>query len=349
MKDRQHFLDVLRVAATCAVVLLHTVTGVMDNTDMSLYPSEQKLFLVIRDLVCWCVPVFILISGYLFLNPERELTAKQMVLRYCRRVVLALLLFGVPYAWMELAVTEGHFQPRMLWQGVEMVLRWETWSHMWYLYLILILYLLTPAIRWVLKRLPQAAVCALTALLFVFSSILPFTGKFISLPLLLLTVSGECVYLFYYLCGYLFLCRKEWKKGHFPLFVGLAVVLAAGMAFSRLAGFSVQMAYNYPFTVLLTLCLFGAGLVRERNREQESREKVVKKSTVLWEKAAQLCFTVYLIHPVFLNVSYKYFNITPLSFSIGISLPLFFLGTLFFSCIAAYILRMIPVLRKYVL
>ena len=34
MKQREVFPDILRTAATCAVVLLHTVTGVMDHTDM---------------------------------------------------------------------------------------------------------------------------------------------------------------------------------------------------------------------------------------------------------------------------------------------------------------------------
>ena len=40
VKERQHFLDVLRAAAACAVVLLHTITGVMDTTDMSQYLLE---------------------------------------------------------------------------------------------------------------------------------------------------------------------------------------------------------------------------------------------------------------------------------------------------------------------
>ena len=82
MKERTVFLDKLRVAATCAVVLLHTVTGVMDHTGMGAYPLEKKVFLVILDLVCWCVPVFLLISGYLFLNPDRELGMRKMLLKY---------------------------------------------------------------------------------------------------------------------------------------------------------------------------------------------------------------------------------------------------------------------------
>ena len=70
MNERESFLDKLRAAATCAVVMLHTVTGVMDNTDMNLYPFEKKVFLVALDLICWCVPVFLIISGYLFLTPR---------------------------------------------------------------------------------------------------------------------------------------------------------------------------------------------------------------------------------------------------------------------------------------
>ena len=81
MKEREVFLDKLRVAATCAVVLLHTVTGVMDHTDMEAYPLEKTVFLVLLDLVCWCVPVFLLISGYLFLNPGRKITMRNILLK----------------------------------------------------------------------------------------------------------------------------------------------------------------------------------------------------------------------------------------------------------------------------
>ena len=56
MREREAFLDRLRV-------MLHTATGVMDATDMSLYPEENRVFLTVMDLVCWCVPVFLVLSG----------------------------------------------------------------------------------------------------------------------------------------------------------------------------------------------------------------------------------------------------------------------------------------------
>lgn len=348
VKKRQHFLDVLRVAATCAVVLLHTVTGVMDNTDMSLYPLEQKVFLAVRDLVCWCVPAFLLISGYLFLNPERKLTYGEVLGRYCKRIALALLLFGVPYAWIELVVTEGQFRSEMLWQSVVRVLRGESWSHMWYLYLIFFLYLLTPALRWLLKYLPRAAVYGILAALLIGAGILPFFKELYGLSWLW-TLPGDSIYLFYYLCGYLFAIREKWVPKAFPLLFGVAIILAVGMVLSRAAGFSMQMAYNYPFTILLALCLFGAGLAGENSRKRESGAQEAQKNTALWVSAAELCFAVYLIHPVFLNLAYKYFEMTPLSFFVGLSLPLYFLGTMLLSGIGAFILRKIPPLRKYVL
>ena len=93
MKQREVFPDILRTAATCAVVLLHTVTGVMDHTDMLEYPVQSRIFQALLDLSCWCVPVFVMISGYFFLDPKRELTFRLMLTKYCRRIALALLLF----------------------------------------------------------------------------------------------------------------------------------------------------------------------------------------------------------------------------------------------------------------
>ena len=68
IRSRKVFMDILRVVATCAVVLLHTVTGIKDTTDMNQYPAEFRVFLAVMDMVTWSVPIFIMISGYLFLT-----------------------------------------------------------------------------------------------------------------------------------------------------------------------------------------------------------------------------------------------------------------------------------------
>lgn len=347
-KSRESFLDRLRVLATCAVVMLHTITGVMDNVDMSIYPLERTVFLVAMDWLTWCVPVFVLISGYLFLEPDRKISFKQMLVRYCRRIVLALFLFGVPYACLELIARSGTFRLEMAGQSVRMVLTGNGWSHMWYLYLILFLYLITPALRHMLAKLPGRVIYLLLAILFVGSSVLPFWWKVLNQEDILSLPDGG-IYLFYYICGYLFHENRKTKQIRTPKDIRygkgyplvLIVLLLVGMMINRLAGDSLQMAYNYPATVLLSLLIFGAG----HKWESWFREK----RTETWKQISSLTFAIYLIHPVFVNISYKFLRITPLGYPIGISLPLFFLIILLLSAAGSWILCRIPILRKYVL
>lgn len=350
---RKQFLDVLRVLATCAVVLMHVLTGATDVTDASIVPEYRSLLLSVMDLVTWCVPIFLLISGYLFLNPERTLTYPVMIKKYCRRIALAILLFGVPYAASELVVAERTFRIRMIPEALKMTLMGHTWSHMWYLYLILFLYLITPLLKKVLRVLPVWGVVAMMAVIFLGSSVAPFLNKVLDVNSIPVLPDGG-VYFLYYLCGYFFAVREVCvDKGRNVWLTAAVAVLALGMILSRtLAGFSIQMAYNYPFTVLLAVLLFAAGW-----------NGSIKKHRLPWQEAGALSFAVYLVHPVYVNLLYKFVKITPFtvleqcgvqSVAAGqavliLLLVAFCLVVLALATATAWVLRKIPVLRKYVL
>lgn len=410
---RKQFLDVLRVLATCAVVLMHVLTGATDVTDASIVPEYRSLLLSVMDLVTWCVPIFLMISGYLFLNPERTLTYPVMIKKYCRRIALAILLFGVPYAASELVVAEKSFRVMMIPEALKMTLTGHTWSHMWYLYLILFLYLITPLLKKVLQLLPVWSVVAVMALIFLGSSVAPFLNKVLDINSIPVLPDGG-VYFLYYLCGYLFVVREvcvdkgrnaggqmvepgsgrragdntEWdgetqhvESRAWNVWLTTAVaVLALGMILSRtLAGFSIQMAYNYPFTVLLAVLLFAVGQnggwraaalaaspvagtpgvdISTAGEEQERL-----KHRIPWQEAGALSFAVYLVHPVYVNLLYKFVKITPFtlleqcgvqSVAAGHALLIFLLLAFWLLVLAlatatAWVLRKIPVLRKYVL
>ena len=350
---RKQFLDVLRVLATCAVVLMHVLTGATDVTDASIVPEYRSLLLSVMDLVTWCVPIFLLISGYLFLNPERTLTYPVMIKKYCRRIALAILLFGVPYAASELVVAERTFRIRMIPEALKMTLMGHTWSHMWYLYLILFLYLITPLLKKVLRVLPVWGVVAMMAVIFLGSSVAPFLNKVLDVNSIPVLPDGG-VYFLYYLCGYFFAVREVCvDKGRNVWLTVAVAVLALGMILSRtLVGFSIQMAYNYPFTVLLAVLLFAAGW-----------NGSIKKHRLPWQEAGALSFAVYLVHPVYVNLLYKFVKITPFtvleqcgvqSVAAGqavliLLLAAFCLVVLALATATAWVLRKIPVLRKYVL
>ena len=394
---RKQFLDVLRVLATCAVVLMHVLTGATDVTDASIVPEYRSLLLSVMDLVTWCVPIFLMISGYLFLNPERTLTYPVMIKKYCRRIALAILLFGVPYAASELVVAERTFRIRMIPEALKMTLMGHTWSHMWYLYLILFLYLITPLLKKVLRVLPVWGVVAMMAVIFLGSSVAPFLNKVLDVNSIPVLPDGG-VYFLYYLCGYFFAVREvcvdkgrnaggqmvesgsvrragentEWcgetqnvESRAWNVWLTAAVeVLALGMILSRtLAGFSIQMAYNYPFTVLLAVLLFAAGWNRGQDGAASAAREKDRIHRIPWQEAGALSFAVYLVHPVYVNLLYKFVKITPFtvleqcgvqSVAAGqavliLLLAAFCLVVLALATATAWVLRKIPVLRKYVL
>ena len=384
---RKQFLDVLRVLATCAVVLMHVLTGATDVTDASIVPEYRSLLLSVMDLVTWCVPIFLLISGYLFLNPERTLTYPVMIKKYCRRIALAILLFGVPYAASELVVAERTFRIRMIPEALKMTLTGHTWSHMWYLYLILFLYLITPLLKKVLRVLPVWAVVAMMAVIFLGSSVAPFLNKVLDVNSIPVLPDGG-VYFLYYLCGYLFAVREvcvdkaessgtsgkgmeagldtEPVRGKRigNVWLMAAAVLMMGMILSRtLAGFSIQMAYNYPFTVLLAVLLFAAGWNGGGDGAALAAREKDRIHRIPWQEAGALSFAVYLVHPVYVNLLYKFVKITPFtvleqcgvqSVAAGqavliLLLAAFCLVVLALATATAWVLRKIPVLRKYVL
>ena len=361
---RKQFLDVLRVLATCSVVLMHVLTGATDVTDASIVPEYRSLLLSVMDLVTWCVPIFLLISGYLFLNPERTLTYPVMIKKYCRRIALAILLFGVPYAASELVVAERTFRIRMIPEALKMTLMGHTWSHMWYLYLILFLYLITPLLKKVLRVLPVWGVVAMMAVIFLGSSVAPFLNKVLDVNSIPVLPDGG-VYFLYYLCGYFFAVREVCvDKGRNVWLTAAVAVLALGMILSStLAGFSIQMAYYYPFTVLLAVLLFAAGWNGRRDGAASTAREKDRTHRIHWLEAGALSFAVYLVHPVYVNLLYKFVKITPFtvleqcgvqSVAAGqavliLLLAAFCLVVLALATATAWVLRKIPVLRKYVL
>ena len=365
-EERKLWLDVLRVLAACAVVMMHTLTGAVDIMNASAYTNTKQL-LIIMDLTTWCVPVFLVISGYLFLDPTRKLGWKIMCEKYCLRIVLALLIFGIPFACLELILLERTFRPGMIWEGFLMVLSMKSWSHLWYLYLILVLYAVTPAIKWLFARLPRKVVIGLELLLFVGSSVLPFGNKLIGGDALI-KLPEQGIYLFYYIFGYCMhfgeadrsdqMMEKKKKQDMAAgsagsltgqWYLGMVLILLLVMAGYRFMDIKqIQMAYNYPPTVLIALGLMYGGMKIEQEEVRYKKNRKGKMADTI-TAFSKLGFGVYLLHPIFLNLFYKYLHILPEAGNFSLLLMVLFITSLAGALCMSWGLYKIPFLRKYVL
>lgn len=318
------YLDVLRWLAISFVVMLHVVSGVADTVPENMTQLQQAGYETVKNTMTAGVPVFLMISGALFLRPEKEITVEKILKRYVPRILLALFLFGTVFAVLELAMDEKTFYPAMLGQGFLRTLSGDTWAHMWYLYELTGLYLLTPLLKKIIDHSDRKLLEYALALGVVFGSILPGLrmdfGVFVGITL---PISG--IYLFYYILGY-YLHRYGEADGKKCLIGFLLVELL--VVLNGVTGHTISINYDTPLIVLASALLFLAA----RNGQIRNRRASGHRS---------LCFGIYLVHTVFLNFFYKFLHITPLEIGVW-SIPLFWLGTMVFSVLASVVMQKIP-------
>ena len=103
--QRIEYLDYLRVIATAAVVLLHI--SIQGWGDVDVQSGQWMVYNVWNGLVRWCVPVFVMISGALFLNPKKKVSVYRLWTRNIPRILTAFLFWSVIYALYHLATRSG--------------------------------------------------------------------------------------------------------------------------------------------------------------------------------------------------------------------------------------------------
>ena len=65
--ERVLYLDCLRILSIAAMMLLHI--SAQNWSSLDLHDPAWMLFDILNGATRWCVPVFLMISGVLFLNP----------------------------------------------------------------------------------------------------------------------------------------------------------------------------------------------------------------------------------------------------------------------------------------
>ena len=89
------YLRLVRVTAAMAIVILHTFNFFVASFET--LQLQRVVSYCVRNMQMFAVPCFVMVSGVLLLNPEKELTVRYIVSKYVLRVGLALLFFSLFY------------------------------------------------------------------------------------------------------------------------------------------------------------------------------------------------------------------------------------------------------------
>lgn len=141
-------ISIMRIIATLAVVFLHTCNTIANNIE-SYNISEREYFVLTTGnvLMNWAVPIFFMITGSLLLRKNNDLTYKKVIFKYLKRIVLALFIFGVPFSIMEIYMDTRTLDISMILSAIVNVITGNSWSHLWYLYTLIGVYMILPMLK----------------------------------------------------------------------------------------------------------------------------------------------------------------------------------------------------------
>lgn len=289
-------IGILRVTAAFAVVALHVISlwlrGTASGTAAwwvaDFYDAATR----------WGVPVFLMISGALLLNPQRQQTPGVFYRKRMGRIFFPLMFWSVFYLGLR-AVTEGISGAVI----VRDLVRGSPYGHLWYLYVLAGLYgvtpLLQPFVRCASRRELAWTVVLLLIAVSLHSLVNTFTGG-AGRP----TVCSRFIaYIPYYLCGYLLsqlVVPHRWIK---PLALGVlsvwvAIALGTGLLFPHVEFY--LSSHHSPLTILLSVGVFllAWGLCAPEGTGRTHSWGVLRY-------VDGTSFGVYLIHPFLLCIAMK--------------------------------------------
>lgn len=141
---RIRYIDELRAVATFAVVGIHVASN---NWYGFVGTPDWVTFTVYAGICKFCVPVFFMISGVLFLNQKREISIKRLYAHNIGKLVAFLLSWSIVYMLFHLIESGSQLTPALLFDYVKDIAKGDTQVHFWFIYAIIGIYVIAPIIK----------------------------------------------------------------------------------------------------------------------------------------------------------------------------------------------------------
>lgn len=281
----------VKIFAASAVVFLHVSSGFVANVDVldpSYAGSNWWAGNIFDSITRWCVPVFLIISGYFLLNKQESLTA--FLHKRISRILIPILFWSAFYTlWALLAAHfKGHLNGAIE-SIIPNLIIGCPYYHLWYLFMLPMLYLVTPYLRILLYNAEKTSmvllVCiclGLSASVYLYNSLMGvIVEKSIFLTIFI-------PYLGYFLLGGV-LNRFDIKVSN-KVCIAL---LALSWLVTIIGNWQVPNSYffsNFSInTIVASFCIF---MLIKQNIDRDIKLNFI----------ATYSFGIYLIHPIFRDI-----------------------------------------------
>lgn len=346
MKDKVPYFDWLRAVALIAVVIIHISSPLM-NMNWARNEAFWWLGLVWQSSVRFAVAMFVVLTGATLLTKPIE--PLQFYKRRFSRVVLPAL-FWLPAYWVFRWFMLVPAQRPM---GVKPVLDWALQlfdregvsKHLWYLYMIILLYALMPLIAYLLQKLSlRAVLMGLAGWMVV--NLAQMAGLFSldSLPSFVVKIYNYLLYAGYLVTGYVLV--RYFQKTNFPKLLSVSIFFTTVFVAAFVTYILSHYHQKQTTTFMSTFCVNTFIQVLAVYFFFKSLSIESKFLCWLLGVLSNYSFGIYLVHIMVISLLFRVGVFWTMAHPL-ISIPLLLIIVLLISWVVIFILRRLPGL-KYV-
>ena len=323
---KQHIIS-LRILATLAVIALHVSAPLLRSFESNGIEAWWYGN-VIDGLTRWCVPVFFMISGALLLTKEESMSSF-----YKKRFQKIM----IPFAfWVVFYVLYERFVENIALRVLILKIFEKPYFHLWFLYALVGIYLVTPFLQRWLKVTSKHMVLCLLLFWSINEAIFPMVNKITGIKIGF-EIPVMASYLGFFIWGYYL---ETYKPRIHPIFIAVAggITVMGTYALTKQNG-GVFDGYFYGYATLNVLMMAIALYVLMQRRP-------------LWIPFQSFLdrhsFGVYLIHAFVLLGIDRWLNIQALWIHPLLGIPITVVCILTISYTIVWIISKIPIIKQIV-
>ncbi len=348
LKQRDYSMDILKFLAGLGVVLIH-VDANFRNTDF--WPNTQAwdLSLAINLLTKWCIPVFIMISGYYVLNSKKEVTYREFLKKRFSKVLIPFFVWSLIYNLYYQYISSGISMKWTIFGLVKNVMGYPTAAPLWFLYPLMGLYLMTPIFKKIVAEVDGKMILILIGFAFIIRTVAPFTDMMMGgqmnywkdIPL-----SNSAFGLYFIIGGYL---GKTDINKNLKYLIYMITIVTFSICF--VVTYKTPVLYDRSIEVFLDISAINNMLVcislflayKDMKFAKLSNNKIFVNTV---DFLSTVNFGVFLLHPIVIDiVKLKFFGLT------GDLLTLILVQVIivyFITSVIVYVMKKSPILKRIV-
>ena len=330
-----------------AVVFTHVAA--QNWYTMDIHSFEWNVHNFFDALSRFGVPIFVMISGALFLSREQQI--EKLFKKNILKIVIIFFFWSLVYDFYQLfaqktVATPGDFIVNLV-RGP---------YHLWFLFMIVGLYIIVPFLRKIVVDKKLMKYFLILSLVFAF--IVPKLVELLAIKFPQVADTLNYVidsmklnfvlgYSGYFVLGYALHTSKISKKSEYIIYIlgvlGAIFTIVATMFLSRYQGTANALFYN-NLTVNVLAMSVAVFVFFKQHLNKKMSSKMEKKITFL----SECCLGMYLVHLLVMFILENVVHFSTANFNPVFSIPVVGIVVTVISFVVAVILKKIPFLNRWI-